>query len=48
MEEPDSVRPVLKFQIDALLRIGASGEPIAFDVALHRESRRVAVSRGNS
>jgi type VI secretion system protein ImpF len=48
LEEPDSLRPVLKFQIDALLRIGSSGEAIAFDVALYRDSRRVAVSRGNA
>jgi type VI secretion system protein ImpF len=46
--EPDLSRPVLKFQIDALLHTGSPGEPIAFDVALHRESRRVAVSRGNA
>ena len=48
IEEPDPLRPVLRFQIEALLRIGAGGEPAVFDVALHRESRRVAVSGGNA
>ncbi len=48
MEEPDPLRPVLNFQIDALLRTGTSAEPVALDVALYRESRRVAVARGNS
>jgi type VI secretion system protein ImpF len=47
MEEPDPVRPVLQFQIDALLRLGPSDEPVMFDVALYRESRRIAVSGGN-
>jgi type VI secretion system protein ImpF len=46
MEEPDPVRPVLQFQIDALLRLGPSDEPVMFDVALYRESRRIAVSGG--
>ena len=48
IEEPDPLRPVLQFQIDALLRIGPADEPVVFDVALHRESRRIAVSGGNS
>ncbi len=48
IEEPDPLRPVLQFQIEALLRIGPAGEPVAFDVSLHRESRRVAVSGGNA
>jgi type VI secretion system protein ImpF len=48
MDEPDPVRPVLQFQIDALLRLGPTDEPVLFDVALHRESRRIAVSGGNA
>jgi type VI secretion system protein ImpF len=47
MEELDPVRPVLQFQIDALLRLGPSDEPVMFDVVLYRESRRIAVSGGN-
>jgi type VI secretion system protein ImpF len=47
IEEPDPLRPVLQFQIDALLRLGPADEPVMFDVALYRESRRIAVSGGN-
>src|SRR5258708_2915366 len=47
IEEPDPLRPVLQFQIDALLRLGPADEPVTFDVALFRESRRLAVSGGN-
>ena len=46
IEEPDPLRPVLQFQIDALLRIGPEAEAVVFDVSLHRESRRMAVSGG--
>ena len=46
IEEPDPLRPVLQFQIDALLRIGPGAEAVVFDVSLHRESRRMAVSGG--
>ena len=45
IEEPDPLRPVLRFQIEALLRIGAGGA-VVFGVSLHRESRRMAVSGG--
>jgi type VI secretion system protein ImpF len=48
IEEPDPLRPVLRFQIDALLRIGPAAEPVVLNVSLHRESRRVAVSGGNA
>jgi len=48
MEEPDPVRPVLQFQIEALLRLGPTGEPVMFDVSLNRESRRIAISGGNA
>jgi len=47
IEAPDPVRPVLRFQIDALMRLGPAEEPVLFDVALHRDSRRIAVSGGN-
>ncbi len=46
-EEPDVLRPVLRFQIAALLRAEASA-PVLFDVTLHRDSRRVAVSGASS
>ncbi len=48
LEEPDPLRPVLQFQIEAFLRVGPAGEPVTFDVALFRESRRLAVSGGNA
>ena len=48
LEEPDPLRPVLQFQIDAFLRIGPAGEPVTFDVALSRDSRRLAVSGGTA
>ena len=48
VEEPDPLRPVLQFQIEALLGIGPAAEPVVFGVSLHRESRRVAVSGGNA
>jgi type VI secretion system protein ImpF len=44
LEEPDSLKPSLQFQIDALLRTESPAEPVLFDVTLHRDSRRIAVS----
>jgi type VI secretion system protein ImpF len=46
--EPDPLRPVLQFQISALLRIEPADEPVVFDATLQRESRRIAVSGGGS
>jgi type VI secretion system protein ImpF len=48
LEEPDPLRPVLQFQIEALLRIGPAAESVVFDVSLHRESRLVAVVGRNA
>jgi type VI secretion system protein ImpF len=48
IQEPDPLRTVLEFQIDALLRVGPAAESVVFGVSLHRESRRVAVSGGNA
>jgi type VI secretion system protein ImpF len=48
MDEPDQLIPVLRFQISALLRIEDPGESVLFDVTLHRDSRRIAVSGANS
>jgi type VI secretion system protein ImpF len=42
MDEPDPLQPALRFQIEAVLRIDS--EPVLFDVSLHRDSRRIAVS----
>jgi|SRR5580658_3118486 type VI secretion system protein ImpF len=47
MDPLDPLRPLLRFQINALLRV-QPGETIAFDATLYRDSRRVAVSRANS
>jgi type VI secretion system protein ImpF len=44
IEEPDPLRPVLRFQIAAMLRISPAAEPVVFDVTLQRESRRIGVS----
>ena len=48
VEEPNPLKPVLQFQIEAVLRMDASGQPVVFDVTLQRESRRIAVSGGGS
>jgi type VI secretion system protein ImpF len=42
--EPDPLIPTLRFQIDALLRVGSGSESVLLDVALHRDSRRIAIS----
>ncbi len=41
--EPDPLRPILQFQISALLRARPESEPIGFQVTLNRDSRRLAV-----
>jgi type VI secretion system protein ImpF len=46
LDDVDELRPVLRFQISAMLANDAGSEPVEFDVMLHRESRRIAVSRG--
>jgi type VI secretion system protein ImpF len=48
IEEPDPLHPVLRFQIEALIKVGMAGEPAAFDIALPRGSHRMAVSGGNA
>jgi type VI secretion system protein ImpF len=47
MEEPDPLKPVLRFQISAMLRFENPGEPVLFDVTLHRDARRFSVSGAN-
>ena len=46
LEPPDPLRPVLRFQITSLLRIDPESEPVVFDAALQRDSRRMAISGG--
>ena len=46
LEEPDPLRPVLRFHIEAVLRGDSRAEPVVFDVNLSRDSRRIAVSGG--
>ncbi len=48
IDEPDPLRPILQFQISAMLRVEPAVEPVVFDVTLQRESRRIAVTGGNS
>ena len=43
LEPPDALRPLLRFQIDALLRIGSNSEAVLFDATLYRDSRRFTV-----
>jgi type VI secretion system protein ImpF len=45
LEDADPQRPVLRLQISAVLRTEA-GEPLFFDAALQRDSRRFVVSGG--
>jgi type VI secretion system protein ImpF len=48
LELPDALSPVLRFQIDAMLRSGSDTQPVLFNATLHHDSRQVAVSGGNS
>jgi type VI secretion system protein ImpF len=43
LEEADQTRPVVRFQVSAVLRTEAQ-EPVVFEATLHRDTRRVAVS----
>jgi type VI secretion system protein ImpF len=47
LEPPDSVKPLLHFQISAMLRF-QPGEAVLFDATVRRDSRRVAVSGADS
>jgi type VI secretion system protein ImpF len=48
LEPPDPLKPVLRFQVAALLRADLVPEEVLFDVTLHRDSRRVGVTGANS
>jgi type VI secretion system protein ImpF len=43
LEEADQTRPIVRFQVSAVLRTEAQ-EPVVFEATLHRDTRRVAVS----
>jgi type VI secretion system protein ImpF len=45
LEEADQTRPIVRFQVSAVLRTEAQ-EPVVFEATLHRDTRRVAVSGG--
>jgi type VI secretion system protein ImpF len=47
VEAPDPLKPVLKFQISAILRAELIPEEVLFDVTVHRDSRKVAVTGAN-
>ena len=47
MEQPDPLKPLLRFQVAAVLVTGAPGEDIVFDATLRRDSRRFAVCGAN-
>lgn len=48
VEEADPLRPALRFEISALLRIDPGGQAVLFDATLHRDSRRIAVTGADS
>jgi type VI secretion system protein ImpF len=48
VEEADALRPVLRFEVSALLRIDPGGQAVLFDATLHRDSRRIAVTGADS
>jgi type VI secretion system protein ImpF len=48
VEEADALRPVLRFEVSALLRIDPGGQAVLFDATLYRDSRRIAVTGADS
>lgn len=48
VEDTDPARPMLRFEISAVIRINSYSEDVRFDAALYRDSRRVSVSGGNA
>jgi len=45
---PNPLRPVLQFQISAVMRIESDAEAVFFDATLQRESRRISVAGAHS
>jgi len=48
IEPPDPIKPVLRFQIAAMLRTSPGGEAVLFDASLYRDSRRFRVAGAES
>ena len=48
LQAPDPLKPVLQFQVSAILRTEAGGDAIVFDATLHRDSRRIGVAGTDS
>ena len=48
VQDTDPVRPMLRFEISAVMRINGCSEDVYFDAALYRDSRRISVSGGNA
>jgi type VI secretion system protein ImpF len=48
LETPDPLKPVLQFQISAILRTEDGGDPVVIDATLHRDSRSIGVSGADS
>ena len=46
MDDVNELRPVLRFKVSAVLQTDPGSESVQFDAVLSRESRRIAVSRG--
>lgn len=43
-DAPETVNPVLRFEIEALLRVDDMAETVLFDAKLQRDTRRILVS----
>jgi type VI secretion system protein ImpF len=48
VDQFDPLRPVVRFQVSAMLRAEPASDALLFDITLHRESRRIAVTGANS
>jgi type VI secretion system protein ImpF len=44
LDTPDAIHPVLRFQIEAVLRAGDIAEPVVFDARLQRDTRHILIS----
>ena len=46
LDEPDPLRPILRYRVDFVLRVGGELEPGTCEIALQRDTRRMAVTTG--
>jgi type VI secretion system protein ImpF len=46
LEDPDPLRPILRYRVNFVLRAGGESEPGACQIALQRDTRRMAVTPG--